>query len=144
MEKNSEIIHEDIATVKATDNNCIYVELENHDSCNSCAISGMCNANKKDKRIKIPTEDKYLIGDKIKIRIEPKLRILSSLILFLFPILSMIIFYLIGSLLLSLNEDLSIIVSLVGLLLSGIIIYLIDKKLAAKLNFKIIEKINKE
>jgi len=69
------------------------------------------------------------------------LRIFSSFVVFIFPILLMLSFYLISKYLFILNEDLSIVISLFGLLISGLFIYLIDKKFENKLSFKVTKKL---
>ncbi len=133
--------HEDIAVVRKVENNFVHVEVERTVSCKGCAVSGICNANDKTILHKIKTDLKLKIGDRIQINIEPSLRIFSSFVVFIIPILTMLVFYLTSKYLFTLNEDISIVISLFGLLLSGLFIYIIDKIFANKLSFKIIKKL---
>ncbi len=133
--------HEDIAIVRKIEENFVLVEVERSGSCDGCAVSGICNSNERIILHKIKTEHKFTIGDKVRVDIAPSLRIFSSFIVFIFPIITMLLFYLISKYVLIFNEDLSIVISLFGLLLSGLFIYLIDKKYESKLSFKIIKKL---
>jgi len=133
--------HEDIAVVRKIEENIVQVEIERTGSCEGCAVSGICNSNNKIILHKIKTDLKLKIGDKVQVNIAPSLRVFSSFVVFIIPIITMVSFYLISKYLFKLNEDLSIIISLLGLLLSGLFIYLIDKKFANKLSFKITKKL---
>lgn len=133
--------HEDIAVVRKIEENIVQVEIERTGSCEGCAVSGICNSNNKIILHKIKTDLKLKIGDKVQVNIAPSLRVFSSFVVFIIPIITMLSFYLISKYLFKLNEDLSIIISLLGLLLSGLFIYLIDKKFANKLSFKITKKL---
>jgi len=133
--------HEDIAVVRKIEENIVQVEIERTGSCDGCAVSGICNSNNKIILHKIKTDLKLKIGDKVQVNIAPSLRVFSSFVVFIIPIITMLSFYLISKYLFKLNEDLSIVFSLLGLLLSGLFIYLIDKKFANKLSFKITKKL---
>ena len=133
--------HEDIAVVRRTEKNFVHVEVERTGSCDGCAISGICNADDKIIMHKINTDLKLKIGDKVQVNIKPSLRVFSSFIVFIIPILTMLLFYLISKYLLNLIEGLSIIISMFGLLLSGLFIYIIDKIFVNKLNFKITKRL---
>ena len=129
--------HEDIAIVRKIEGNFIHAEVERTDSCEGCAVSGICNANDKIILHKIKTDLKLEINDRVQVNIAPSLRVFSSFVVFIIPILTMLSFYLISKYLFALNEDLSIVISMFGLLLSGLFIYIIDKIFANKLSFKI-------
>jgi positive regulator of sigma E activity len=133
--------HEDIAVVRKTEGNFVHVEVERTGSCEGCAVSGICNVNDKIILHKIKTDLKLKIGDRVQVNIAPSLRIFSSFVVFIIPILTMLSFYLISKYLFNLNEDLSIVISMFGLLLSGLFIYIIDKIFANKLSFKITKKL---
>ncbi len=133
--------HEDIAVVRKTEKNFVQVEVERTGSCKGCAVSGICNADDKIIMHKIKTDMNLEIGDRVQVNIEPSLRVFSSFVVFIIPILTMLSFYMIGKYLFMLNEDLSIVFSMLGLLLSGLFIYIIDKIFANKLNFKITKKL---
>ena len=133
--------HEDIAIVRKIEENIVQVEIERTGSCEGCAVSGICNSNDKTIIHKIKTDLKLKIGDRVQVNIAPSLRVFSSFVVFIIPILTMLSFYLISKYLFTFNEDLSIVISMFGLLLSGLFIYIIDKKFANKLNFKITKKL---
>lgn len=133
--------HEDIAVVRKTEGNFVYAEVERTGSCEGCAISGICNANDKTILHKIKTDLHLEIGDRVQVNIAPSLRVFSSFVVFIIPILTMLSFYLISKYLFTLNENLSIVISMFGLLLSGLFIYIIDKIYANKLSFKITKKL---
>jgi len=133
--------HEDIAVVKKIEKDFVYVEVERTGSCEGCAVSGICNSNDKTILHKIKTDMQLKINDKVKVDIAPSLRILSSLIVFIFPIITMIVFYLLSKFVIILSEDISIVISLFGLLISGLVIYFLDKKFENKLSFKILKKV---
>ncbi len=133
--------HEDIAIVRKIEENIVQVEIERTGSCEGCAVSGICNSNNKIILHKIKTDLKLKIGDKVQVNIAPSLRVFSSFVVFIIPIITMLSFYLISKYLFKLNEDLSIVFSLLGLLLSGLFIYFIDKKFANKLSFKVTKKL---
>lgn len=133
--------HEDIAVVRKVEDHIVHVEVERSGSCEGCAVSGICNVNNKTILHKIKTDLKLKIGDRIQVNIAPSLRVFSSFVVFIIPILTMLSFYLISKYLFIFSEDLSIVISMFGLLLSGLFIYIIDKMFANKLNFKIIKKL---
>ena len=133
--------HEDIAIVRKTEVNYVHVEVERTGSCEGCAVSGICNANDKTILHKIKTDLKLEIGNRVQVNIAPSLRVFSSFVVFIIPILTMLSFYLISKYLFIFSEDLSIVISMFGLLLSGLFIYIIDKVFANKLSFKITKKL---
>ena len=134
---------EDTAIVKKIENNKVTVEIQRTGACEHCAIKGICGAGNKNIQHQIQTDLNLKIGDLVKIHISASSKIFSSFILFIFPILVMIIFYIFGKYLFRFNEDFSIIFSIFGLLFSGIFIYYIDKKYEKRINLKIIERIEK-
>jgi len=133
--------HEDIAVVRKIEGNIVHVVVERTGSCDGCAVNGICNVNDKIILHKIKTALLLKIGDRVQINIAPSLRIFSSFVLFIIPVLAMLSFYLISKYLFTFNEDLSIVVSMFGLLLSGLFIYFIDKIFANKLSFEITKKL---
>lgn len=134
---------EDTAIVKKIENNKVTVEIQRTGACEHCTISGICGAGNKNIQHQIQTDLSLKIGDLVKIHISASSKIFSSFILFIFPILVMIIFYIFGKYIFRFNEDFSIIFSIFGLLFSGIFIYYIDKKYEKKINLKIIKRIEK-
>ncbi len=134
---------EDTAIVKKIENDKVTVEIQRTGACDKCAISGICGAGDKNIQVQIRTDSNLQVGDLVKIHISAGTKIFSSFILFIFPILVMIFFYIFVKYIFQFSEDFSIIFSIFGLLFSGIFIYYIDKKYERKINFKIIERIEK-
>jgi len=131
---------EDIAVVKSVDDKTVTIQIKKTDSCKSCSMKGVCGTSSKPIEHKIKTDLELKVGDRVKVYLSPGVKILSSFIIFVFPILLMILFYFLGKILLN-SENLAILISIIGLLFSGIIIYFIDKKYAKKIHFEIVEKI---
>jgi positive regulator of sigma E activity len=132
---------EDIAVVKKVEKDRVTVEIEAGGGCKSCAMHSLCGGDDKTIRHTITTDMNLSVDDKVRLHISPGVKILSSFIIFIIPILAMILFYLIGNYLLSFKEEFAIVFSFVGLLISGIFIYLIDKKFAKKVHIEIAEKL---
>src|SRR6056297_3504819 len=130
----------DVAVVKQIDGDNVVLEIEQTDSCNACAMHGICHAGDKKVIHKVKSDLQLAVGDRVKIFLEPGLRILSSFLIFIFPILIMVLFYLGSKLIFSLSENNAILVSIISLLLSGFAIYRLDKTMAKRIKFKIVEK----
>ncbi len=139
---NNDVI-EDTAKVLSVDGKKITFEIINNGSCKSCSMHGVCGTNDTPIIHEAITNLNVQVGDVVKVFLSAGTRILSAFILFIIPILSMILFYLLGKLTFNLSEDLSIFLSVIGLFLSGVAIYIIDKIYQKKIHFQIIEVIKK-
>jgi len=131
----------DVAVVKQVDGDRVLLEIEQTDSCNACAMHGICHTGDKKVIHNVKSDMQLVAGDRVKIFLEPGLRVLSSFLIFIFPILIMVLFYLGSKLFFSLSENNAILISILSLLLSGFTIYKLDKKMANRLKFKIVEKL---
>ena len=129
-------IQEDIAVVKKLRDDKALIEIEPSGGCDKCGISGICGAKNKKISYEVENDLDLEIGQKVKIEISSGLRVASSLLLFLAPILMMIAFYFLGKLI-GLPEEFSIVLSFLGLLLSGVGLKIIDKKLSKKLKIRV-------
>jgi len=135
--------HEDLAIVKEIKDGFVVLEMQSSESCDKCAIHGICQGMDKKIQHNIKTDIELSKGDLIRVQVSASIRIFSSFIVFIFPILSMLLFYSLGRYLFRFSENFSILFSFTGLILSGITIYFIDKKYTEKIKFKIIEKVGK-
>ena len=135
--------HEDLAVVKEMKDGFVYIEMQTSGSCDKCAMHGVCHGMDKKLQHKIKTDMELSEGDFIRVHVSASMRIFSSFIIFIFPILSMLLFYGLGKYLFRFSENFSILFSFTGLMLSGITIYFIDKKYTEKIKFEIIEKVEK-
>ncbi|MCD4650652.1 MAG: SoxR reducing system RseC family protein [Candidatus Cloacimonetes bacterium] len=137
---NMDDTQEDVAVVISTEKGKVTVEIDKSDSCDSCAIRGLCMSKGSSVRHTLETDIKLSIGDHVRVSASAGVKLLSSFILFILPIMMMIVFYFIAKLI-GFSEDVSIITSIAGLLVSILIIRLLDKRFANKIHFEIIEKI---
>lgn len=135
---------QEIAVVREIVAGGVIVEMIPNGSCDSCAAHGICGSGNKDVRHHIITELPLAIGDHVEVYIEPGIRILSSFLVFIFPIIDMVIFYVVAKIVFHLAELPAIGISMLGLLFSGIIIKLVDKKTANRLRFQIVGKVQHE
>ncbi|HHE37481.1 MAG TPA: hypothetical protein ENL20_02785 [Candidatus Cloacimonetes bacterium] len=133
-------VQEDIAVVKNVNDKTVTIRIKKTDSCKSCSLKGVCGTSSSPIEHKLKTDLELEAGDLVKVYLSPGVKIFSSFIIFVFPILLMILFYFLGKILFK-SENLAILISIFGLLFSGIIIYFIDKKYAKKIHFEIVEKV---
>jgi len=115
---------EEFGIVREVFDSGVLLELGSTTGCKGCLLSGVCQKN--GKKFKVKTNLNLVVGDEVKVEVSPKDRIFSSFIIFLVPIVFMIIFYFTGGLFFQ-NEDILVGISLLGLLVSGIFIKIIDK-----------------
>ncbi|MBN1327820.1 MAG: SoxR reducing system RseC family protein [Candidatus Cloacimonetes bacterium] len=143
MNEEQMISSEDIAEVKSSGKGFAVVILRRSDACKSCTMNAFCGSGKSEIEQKVETDLELKPGDRVKIYLEPGIKLLSSFIIFVIPIIAMLLFYLIAHFA-HLSEPLAISASFLGLLVSGIAIYILDKKFARKIHFEIIERVENE
>jgi positive regulator of sigma E activity len=134
---------EDLGIVTKIEGKLATVVLSKSGACDHCAISGICMGKNSSVTHQIETEFALHIGDTVRIFIEPKYKLLSSFLVFIFPIIIMILAYLVSFYVFQFSEKISIGITLCSFLVSGLIVYFIDKKLQHKLKVKILEKVEK-
>lgn len=134
---------EDLAVVSEVHEDFILVQMMKSGACHSCGMSGFCHGKDRTVTHKIFTTVKYNVGDLLRIEISAGLRVATSFLIYVVPILAMILFYSFSSYLFHFSEPVSILLSFAGLVLSGILIHRIDKKMGSKIKFEIIEKVDK-
>ncbi|PID28383.1 MAG: hypothetical protein CSB55_05290 [Candidatus Cloacimonadota bacterium] len=139
----SSIEQEDIATVKEISGDKVTFELCNNESCASCGLHGMCGGGKVITHT-VKTSLALKKGDKVRIKLSTRIKLASSFIVFVVPVILMIVFYAVGKYFFGLNEDLSVLFSLGGLGISVLFIKFVDVKAGEKINFEIIEKAENE
>jgi positive regulator of sigma E activity len=126
---------EDIGTVTAINGKEITVEIEKGGGCKSCGMKGLCGSDNKPVVLHFQTDDTYQIGDRVNVSISSGIRILSSLLVFVFPLLALFGFYFIGK---SFTNELgSIITGFAGMILAFVIIRFLDKKIAKRIDFQL-------
>ena len=140
MDKNLE----DLAVVREIGAGYVLVEMLRSGSCNSCGLSGFCHGQDRTVTHRIKTDRELAVGDTVRVNISPALRIKSSFLIFIFPLFALIFFFIFARYAIHLSEPVSILISFLGFLLSGVIIYFKDKKMADKVSFEIVERIENE
>jgi positive regulator of sigma E activity len=131
----SEIPSEDIGLVTSVSGNRITVEIPKGGGCKSCSMKGLCGSDNKPVVLYFDTDGQYQVGDKVNVSVSSGVRILSSVIVFVFPLLALFGFFLIGrSFMTELN---SIIFGFGGLLLAFAVIKLLDKCIGKHINFQL-------
>lgn len=127
-----------IGFVQSMDGDIATVVMISQDGCSSCSMHSFCGTNDKCAEHYIKTDMDIKTGDKVILFIDPAKRIISALLLFLFPILLMITFYYIGASFFS--ENMAVASAIVGLAFSFVINRVIDKKWGKKISFIIASK----
>ena len=107
------------------------------DSCKNCAVSGICKLQDKVVKFKVNNVEQFKKGDFVEVLVKSSSRIFSAFMIFIFPLIFMIGFYLIGNFVLHFKEGLSILLSFIGLFLGGFILKISDKKLGEKITYTI-------
>jgi positive regulator of sigma E activity len=133
-------VTEDLAIVREVTGKQVVVEMQRNPGCSSCRAHSLCMGNDRPPTHIIETDIPLAVGDQVRIGISPGVKMLSSVMLFIFPLGMLFLFYAIARLALSFGENGSIGVSMIGLLLSGIIIKVFDRRFAGKVHFEILER----
>ncbi|MCK9329775.1 MAG: SoxR reducing system RseC family protein [Candidatus Cloacimonetes bacterium] len=128
-----------LGKVKEVMSNKIVVQRLNIDSCDSCSMHGICGIKNQVDMV-FDTKDEFQVGDTVEIIVNSKAKIFSAFIIFVFPILMMIMFYIVSFYLLNLVEGISILISIISLVCSALIVKFIDKRFEKKNQIKIIKK----
>lgn len=136
-----ENIQEDFAIVKKISDGKVFIEMQREGSCDGCAMHGFCSGHDKNFTHEVKTDLDLKVGDIVNVSIAPKTRILSAFIIFVFPILMLILFYFVSHSLLKLSENISILISFSGLVISGFIIYYLDKNIGKNIGVEITKKV---
>ncbi len=134
----------EIGTVIDIQNDFLLVEVEKGESCINCKLKSLCFYKGNEKTIfQIKNILNAKKGDKISFVIEPKIRILSSFLVYILPIILLIVTYSFCKYVLNISENLSILSAIISIPLCYFILKFIDKLFARKklINPKMIKKI---
>lgn len=125
----------DIGIVTSVNGKSITVEICKSGGCKTCSMHGVCGSNNTPVILHFETDDVYHIGDKVIVSVSSGVRILSSVIVFVFPLLALFGFFLLGR---SFTSELgAILTGFAGMLLAFIVVKLIDKRIAKHINFQL-------
>lgn len=129
-------MEEEVGTiVKIRDGN-IVIELATGGQCKLCGSTEVCMpANDTGRKITLPHSDKNLkVGTKVKVVFQPKIRILSAVLVFLMPTIFLIFGYFLGMKIFE-AENIAIFFSLLGLLFSIGLLWLMNRLFRNRRNF---------
>lgn len=132
---------EETGVVVALEGRFAYIERIHLAGCKNCAMHGLCGS-KDNPKLKFYNNIHLQVGDFVQININAGLRIFSSFIVFVFPIIMLFIFLVIG-MLFKLSEKISVLMAFGGLILAFLIVWMIDKYIGLK-NKISLTKINPE
>ncbi|MDP8314592.1 MAG: SoxR reducing system RseC family protein [Candidatus Celaenobacter antarcticus] len=123
----------DVGTVVEIQNGFAIVEYSRSDACNTCKLKPFCFQRGGDvNTLTMKNELNVKKGDKIQFEISPQMRILSSFLVFILPIIFMIGSYFLCKSAIGLSESISIIVSLVSIAVAFILVKIIDGQIKKK------------
>ncbi len=126
----------DLAKIVKIEDNNIFVKVV-AEGCKNCALSGICKLEDNIKKFKVSNISQFKIGDFVNIIVKSGSRIFSAFMIFIFPLFFMFGFYFLSTEILHLGENLSALISIIGLIVGGIVLKLSDKKLGSKISYEI-------
>ena len=125
----------DVGIVTAVNGNRITVEISKGGGCKSCSMKSLCGTDNKSIILHFDSTERYKIGDKVNVSVTSGVKIISSVIIFVFPLLALFGFFLIGR---NFTTELySILIGFGGLILAFGIVRIIDKYIGKKINFRL-------
>ncbi|HPS38186.1 MAG TPA: SoxR reducing system RseC family protein [Candidatus Cloacimonadota bacterium] len=136
---SSEPVQEDIGIVVEMTGRIARVELERGGGCKGCSMRGMCFSKGKPAVFELATDLDLAPGDRVSIVISPRARILSSLLIFLMPVLFLFLGFVLASRFMA--ELPSIGVAFCFMAVSFLIVRLIDRKMGNHLEIRLGEKL---
>jgi len=123
----------DVGTVVDIQNGFAVVEYSRSDACNTCKLKAFCFQKSGDvNTLTMKNELNVKKGDKIQFEISAQMRILSSFLVFILPIIFMIGSYFLCKSAIGLSENISIIISLVSIVAAFIVVKIIDGQIKKK------------
>ncbi|HOH47728.1 MAG TPA: SoxR reducing system RseC family protein [Candidatus Cloacimonadota bacterium] len=126
---------EDTGTVVAVLDGAYRIELIRGGGCKSCTMRGMCFAKSTPAVFELKSELPLKVGDRVQLVVAPGDRILSSVLIFLMPIVFLFAGFLIASRFLA--ELPSIIIAFTAMGSSFLILRLVDRRIGDKLKVQI-------
>ncbi|MBN1153445.1 SoxR reducing system RseC family protein [candidate division KSB1 bacterium] len=117
----------------------LVIEMESCEACETCKAKHACTAliDESERTIEIPIladMPELRQGDRVELTFRPESRIFSAFIMFIFPLILMIAGYFIGFRLFQ-REGMAILVSLIALVLSLGVIWVINRSLLRNSKF---------
>ncbi|HRY83909.1 MAG TPA: SoxR reducing system RseC family protein [Candidatus Cloacimonadota bacterium] len=134
-----EVLQEDVGTVVRMEGRMATVELKRSGGCKSCSMRGICFSKNTDSVFELPTDLALEPGDKVRIEISARTRIMSSVLIFLVPI-----FFLFAAFILAshwLQELPAILISFGAMALSFLLVRVVDRRIGQSLDIRIGDKL---
>jgi len=139
MSEETKTAQEDVGTVVTVNGTRVKVELVRGASCKSCSMRGMCFGRNTPAVFDLESDLDLSPGDRVQLEISPSTRVLTSLMVFGLPLLSLFAGYLIGSRWLA--ELPAIGIAFGATALSFLLMKQIDKKYGNRLQVRIGRKL---
>ncbi len=136
---SSEVESTDIGIVTAVNGRKVTVELERGGGCKSCAMQGMCFSKGKPAVFELETDLILVPGDRVTIEVSPRTRIISSLLIFLMPVVFLFIGYMVAAKFLT--ELASIGIGFLAMAGSFMIVRIVDKRMGNHLDIRLGAKV---
>ncbi len=130
-----EEVKEDTGIVVAVVDGVYRVELERGGGCKSCTMRGMCFAKSTPAVFELKSDLALKVGDRVQLVVAPGDRILSSLLIFLMPVVFLFAGFLIASSFLAELPSIGVAFGAMGS--SFLILRLIDRRIGDKLKVQI-------
>jgi len=137
----------DVGTVVDIQNGLAIVEYSRSDACDTCKLKAFCFQKGGDvTKLTMKNNLNVKKGDIIQFEISPQMRILSSFLVFILPIIFMIGSYFLCKSAIGLSENISIVVSLISIAIAFIFVKFIDGQIKKKamIQPKMVAVINSE
>ncbi len=137
----------DVGTVVDIQKGLAVVEYSRSDACNTCKLKAFCFQKGGDiTKLTMKNILNVKKGDKVQFEISPQMRMLSSFLVFILPVIFMIGSYFLCKSAINLSEKVSIIISLISIVVAFIIVKIIDGQIKKKamIQPKMIAVINSE
>lgn len=123
----------DVGTVVGIQKDYATVEFSRSEACNTCKLKAFCFQKGGDATML--TMKNILgakVGDHIKFEISPQVRVLSSFLVFILPVIFMIGSYFLFKSAFGFSENLSILLSLISIAVAFVLVKFIDKQISKK------------
>ncbi|HHI88216.1 MAG TPA: hypothetical protein ENK03_04750 [Candidatus Cloacimonetes bacterium] len=137
----------DVGRVVDIQNGLAVVEYSRSDACNTCKLKAFCFQKGGDvNKLTMKNNLNVKKGDMIQFEISPQMRMLSSFLVFILPVVFMIGSYFLCRSAIGLSENISIVVSLISIAVAFIIVKIIDDQIKKKamIQPKMVAVINSE
>jgi len=126
---------EDIGIVTTVVANKITVEIPKGGGCKSCSMHGICGTNSKPIILTFASDGTYKPGDKVIVSVSTGIKLLSTVIVYLLPLMALFAGFLIAR---SFMQELgAVLIGFISLALSFLVVRWLDRKIGKHINFQL-------